>query len=49
MTTATGVNNNSVVSGFYMDANGLLHGFVDTNGNFVSYDDPNGSFETTTP
>src|SRR4029077_21084038 len=39
-TTAAGINNSGVVTGFYVDASGTTHGFVDTSGSFATVDVP---------
>jgi uncharacterized membrane protein len=42
MTTATGINNAGAISGFWVDAAGNIHGFLDNAGTFSSFDDPSG-------
>jgi hypothetical protein len=43
-TTATAINNNNVITGYYSDADGARHGFVGTlDGNYTSFDFPNGN------
>jgi hypothetical protein len=42
-TWLTGINNNGVIVGWYLDQQGNSHGFSLTNGNFTEIDDPNGS------
>jgi hypothetical protein len=42
-TTTTGINNGGQIAGFYIDAAGNLHGFLDVNGMFMTVDDPNGT------
>ena len=42
-TTTTGINNSGQIAGFYIDANGNFHGFLDVNGMFMTVDDPNGT------
>ena len=39
-TTAVGVNDSGVVSGFYTDSSGNDHGFLDRNGTFTTIDVP---------
>jgi probable HAF family extracellular repeat protein len=40
LTEATGINNFGTVVGFYLDADGLRHGFILQNGNYTTYDYP---------
>ena len=42
-TTATDINNAGIVSGFYVDAMGHFHGFLDNGGTFTTHDDPSGT------
>jgi uncharacterized membrane protein len=46
MTTATGISNSGVISGFYVDSMGNTHGFIDNGGVFTSFDDPNANGNT---
>jgi hypothetical protein len=42
-TTTTGINNGGEIAGFYVDAMGNTHGFLDVGGTFMTVDDPNGN------
>ena len=42
-TSLDGINNSGQIAGFYIDANGNFHGFLDVNGMFMTVDDPNGT------
>lgn len=42
-TTASGINNAGVISGFYVDSNDVTHGFLDIGGTFKTLDDPSGA------
>jgi hypothetical protein len=42
-TTTTGINNSGEIAGFYVDAMGNTHGFLDVGGMFMTIDDPNGN------
>jgi hypothetical protein len=42
-TTTTGINNSGEIAGFYVDAMGNTHGFLDVGGMFMTVDDPNGN------
>jgi PEP-CTERM motif len=42
-TTAAGVNNAGEIAGFYVDAAGNAHGFLEIGGVFMTIDDPNGT------
>jgi uncharacterized membrane protein len=45
-TTLTGINNAGIIGGFYNDASGKAHGFVDVDGVFITIDDPLGTGRT---
>jgi hypothetical protein len=40
-TTAVGVNDSGVVSGFYTDSSGSNHGFIHRDGRFITINNPN--------
>ncbi len=40
MTQVIGINNNGTTDGFYVDNNGVTHGFTDINGTFATVDYP---------
>lgn len=42
-TTAAGINNAGEIAGFYVDAGGNTHGFLEIGGVFMTIDDPNGT------
>ena len=39
-TTAAAINNGGEIAGFYVDAGGVFHGFVDNGGTFMTIDPP---------
>jgi|SRR5208282_3586166 len=43
-TQVIGINNHGVSDGFYIDTNGVTHGFIDNNGTFITVDYPGTTF-----
>ena len=41
--TPSGSTTKGRLSGYYVDANGTQHGFIDTNGSLITVDDPLGT------